>query len=954
MQIQFANLWALFLLWLIPLGAALAWLILRRRERLLSRFISGVLLRRLAPPDQRGRRYAQLILVLLALFFGLIALARPQWGLREEVVYQKGRDLLIALDVSRSMLARDVHPSRLERAKVDIMDLTRALRGDRIGLIAFRGKAALICPLTTDYGFLSQVLIGTDIDSAPAGETNIGDAIRKAFEAFSADPGSHKAMILISDGEDLTGQALSAAEEAHKKDIAIFTVGLGNPGGSRIPSPESGGKGSLMHDGKDVISRLDHETLRKIAEITGGAYVPVGIANVDLGTLYRDHLSRIAARDLDESIQRRYIERFQWFLLPALLFLLIAGMLSRGCRPPLRRQALPASPEKEEPPAILSSATAGLPPVPSDAVQGTKSGALTTAMSLLILTGLICPPAQAATNSFHALPATNSIVMPSSSETNETSLTVEESFPAGRDGGRKAQSLYASKEYDKAAAAYLAAARAAPGNLENALRYNAGCALYQANRPLEAAEVFRDVMRQSGADINAAAYNRGIAFARAASQTNQPLPEKSPVTTEELRAEWWNKAGESFQTALVTQPSDKESRWSLAAVAARLPEVEEQARIARLMRLWGNTPPSDLADHLLHDQRRIGISIPGAFTNPAPARITSLEKLAEDQKANADLLVPLKGILLEHAAAQARQSSASSNMALQVATLNRYIEALRDQMKKTSDELRDLDSGAALSSQSSEAAAYSLWKGVADYQALLREDIEQQTNLILVTGSTYPPVNGQTRLRLAREQDESADLTTLFAERFKAMVPESGLPAPGTSSTAPSPSPAGPTRAAAASMESPTNAPPLLTAQDREKIIQMAAEALAAQKRAAQKFQDPDVADALPDQRIAYAKLKEIEALLPKQQQQQNQQQEQQQQNQEQKQQQPQPQPSSSQQQQQQKQEQSPQDKNQKQDMSPEELQRLLERARQREQDYRDEKRHQNRYMPLPPIVRDW
>lgn len=329
MNMQFANAWVLYLLWLVPLLGAAWYALYRRRQRAMGAFLSEEMHSKLAPPLQTPRFAWQMVLCLAGLLLILLAAARPQWGTGEEVVYQRSRDLVIALDVSRSMLAQDVRPNRLERAKLDILDLVRELRGDRVALIAFRGKAIPICPLTTDYAFLRQALDAADIGSAPRGETDIGDAILKALDAFQSDAGAHKAIVLVSDGEDLSRRATGAAEEAKKRGVPVFTVGLGSAQGARVPSPVEGEK-YLSYQGTEVLSKLENETLRKIAEITGGAYVPVGMANVRLGTLYRNHLSRLAAQDTKETLLRRYIERYQSFLLPSLLCLLGAAFLSRG------------------------------------------------------------------------------------------------------------------------------------------------------------------------------------------------------------------------------------------------------------------------------------------------------------------------------------------------------------------------------------------------------------------------------------------------------------------------------------------------------------------------------------------------------------------------------------------------------------------------------------------------
>lgn len=340
MHLQFAHGWVLFLVWAV-LALAAVWLLLyRQKQKSLLAFLAEPMLSKLAPSIKPFRFYWQIAFVPAGLLLLLIAAARPQWGMEERIVFQRGRDLIIALDVSRSMLARDVHPSRLQRAKADIQDLLRELRGDRVALFTFRGCAVQLCPLTTDYAYLEQILDDVTVESAPRGETNIGDAIEKALAAFETDEGAHRAMILISDGEDLAGLAKSAAEKARSKGVVVFTVGLGDPKGATIPdastslrqgaSPGQETNSVMTFQGKEVISKLQHETLKEIADITGGAYVPVGVANVKLGKLYSEHLSKITARDIEESLQRRMIERYQLFLFPGALALLAGALLSRG------------------------------------------------------------------------------------------------------------------------------------------------------------------------------------------------------------------------------------------------------------------------------------------------------------------------------------------------------------------------------------------------------------------------------------------------------------------------------------------------------------------------------------------------------------------------------------------------------------------------------------------------
>ena len=367
---EFANPKLLLLVWLTPLIAFWWVWVQRHREVALAVFMSRAMQSKLAPPHPKVRQWWQISLLVVGLFLCIIAMSRPQWGERQETVFHRGRDIVIALDVSRSMLANDVHPNRLTRAKTDLIDLIGELRGDRAALIAFRKDAQLICPLTTDYGFLRHALDGCGLHSAAAGETDIGSAIYKAMAAFDNEAAAHKAIVLISDGEDLLGKAFAAAEEAAKRGISIFTVGIGSGSGSRIPMPDDKQQ-FVTHQGKQVVTHLENETLDKIASITGGAYAPIATANTarhTLGDIYRQHLVKISQQDIEEKMQLRRVERYQWFLLPALLCFLVSAALSRGRLAHRARQ-------RQEPIGTPSTVGPGAPQGRRRAGPATRGGA---------------------------------------------------------------------------------------------------------------------------------------------------------------------------------------------------------------------------------------------------------------------------------------------------------------------------------------------------------------------------------------------------------------------------------------------------------------------------------------------------------------------------------------------------------------------------------------------------
>jgi Ca-activated chloride channel family protein len=272
------------------------------------------------------------MLLLSGLALCLFAAARPQWGHSTQVVAAKSRNVVVALDVSRSMLAADVRPNRLERAKADIADLVDSLEGDRCALVAFRQKGVLLCPLTTDRAFLRSALETATPESAPRGETDLGAAIRTALQALDPTMDDHNAIILVSDGGDLRNNALDGAAVAKKRGIPIFTVGLGDPR-RETTLPDASGSGVQMFKGQPVKVKLEEKALREIAAASEGRYVPLataGTAETTLGAIYRRFLRQVAAKEQAEEEELRATERFGFFLVPGLLLLLSAALLSRG------------------------------------------------------------------------------------------------------------------------------------------------------------------------------------------------------------------------------------------------------------------------------------------------------------------------------------------------------------------------------------------------------------------------------------------------------------------------------------------------------------------------------------------------------------------------------------------------------------------------------------------------
>ena len=333
--IGFENADLLWLLWLLVPFGALLWLASRRRRAALERFADKEMLAKLAPPLTSGRSVLRTGLLALAFAALVVALAGPTWGFHWEDVERRGVDLVVALDLSRSMLAEDTKPDRLTAAKREIRDLLELLKGDRVGLVAFAGTAFVQCPLTMDYYAFELFLDEMDPDWVPVGGTDLAAAVRTSMQAFPENERSGKAVLLITDGEDHSGELQAAAEEARKEGVHVFVVGIGAPEGAPIPD---GRGGFIKQNGKVVLSKLDEASLKELALTTDGTYVRSVAGDLDLRTIYLDDIKgTLEARALASSREKRSEDRFQWALLPAILLLLFEGLTG-----PARSRAITA------------------------------------------------------------------------------------------------------------------------------------------------------------------------------------------------------------------------------------------------------------------------------------------------------------------------------------------------------------------------------------------------------------------------------------------------------------------------------------------------------------------------------------------------------------------------------------------------------------------------------------
>jgi Ca-activated chloride channel homolog len=325
MDIHYGNLAQLAWLWLPALcvAAALFAAVARRRAR--TRFATANLIRRVLPPSAKLRSGLCTVLVTASMAMMVLALVDVRWGKVWRDVPQKGIEVMFVLDVSRSMLAEDASPSRLERAKQQIKDTVDEMAGDRVGLVVFAGDARQQIPLTTHYDDFKQSLDEVGPQNVRRGGSRLGDAIDVASKAFLTKLNAHKAMVIFTDGEDQESDPVAAAKKAHlETGVRIFTVGLGDMDkGARIPLHSARGDEYLQHDGEQVWSKLHGDILRQVAVETDGAYVPAGTKQVNMSDVYHGYIADVEQTEFETARINQYEARFQWFLGPALVLLLL-------------------------------------------------------------------------------------------------------------------------------------------------------------------------------------------------------------------------------------------------------------------------------------------------------------------------------------------------------------------------------------------------------------------------------------------------------------------------------------------------------------------------------------------------------------------------------------------------------------------------------------------------------
>ena len=316
--------WALLL---IPILTFFFVAMRKRRKAALLRFGESGLTARLMPLVSHIKHQFKFGILMFVLLLLVVAWANPQWGIRKEKVKKKSADVMVALDISNSMLANDVAPNRLERSKAFALDLVKAIKSESVGTIVFAGNAYLQMPLTTDYTAAALFLQSANPDQAPTQGTALADAITTAEKAFENDAKNHKILILISDGEDHEGEAIIKAKRAPEKGIIIFTIGAGTTEGSTIPY-NFGGVEEVKRDekGEPVRTKLNESILKEIAQAGGGEYFNIANTNGIIAAL-QSRIEKVEKREIEQRVFNEYDTYFQYFVFFALLLLFFEFML---------------------------------------------------------------------------------------------------------------------------------------------------------------------------------------------------------------------------------------------------------------------------------------------------------------------------------------------------------------------------------------------------------------------------------------------------------------------------------------------------------------------------------------------------------------------------------------------------------------------------------------------------
>lgn len=322
-MINFAQAQYLFLIFLIPLFFLVQALVFRWRTKRIRKFGDESLVRQLMPSYSKSKVWVRMVLFSIGFFFFVIGLSRPQIGAKLKEHETRGAEIMIALDVSNSMLAEDFSPNRLDRAKLAISRLVDKLQDDRIGLIVFAGNSFVQLPITTDYVSAKMFLNTISTESVPVQGTAIGEAINTAMRSFSAQSEKSRAIIIITDGENHEDDPVAAAAQAAEMGVRVFTVGVGSPEGKPIPV---GGELLKDKEGNIVVTRLDEAVLQEVAQVGNGVYVRAGNSEFGLNPII-DDIRRMEDEKYSSIVFEEYDEQFMYFMGIALFFFVLEMLI---------------------------------------------------------------------------------------------------------------------------------------------------------------------------------------------------------------------------------------------------------------------------------------------------------------------------------------------------------------------------------------------------------------------------------------------------------------------------------------------------------------------------------------------------------------------------------------------------------------------------------------------------
>ena len=523
------------MLWLLlvtaPLLAWFLWWAWRRRQALIRQFVQSRLLAQLTVGISPLRQKVRLGLVVLAVVCVLLALARPQWGFDWEEAVQRGLDIVVAVDTSRSMLAEDIRPNRLTRAKLAALDLMKLAKSDRLALVPFAGAAFLQCPLTLDEQAFRQSVEALDVGIIPVGGTALTEAIETALTAYKEGSDNYKILVLFTDGEDHDSGAADAAKKAAAAGMKIFTVGIGTPNGELLRVTDENGQSTYIKDdqGNVVKSRLNETLLREIATDTGGFYLPLQGGNI-METLYEKGLAPLPKSETSARLVRRYHERFQWPLSLAVAALLLEMLL-----PERKRLA------RAEAPAV--AADAGL------------RKAVAALLLLAVPFGVSASPSSA-----KRLYEDGRFKQ---AEQEYERLLEKNGKPSGLEGVVKKQEDGKQRDPEQEVSRALENGRA--GDLR--LHFNAGAAAYKTGDLDKAALHFKLATLAPDLKLQERGYyNLGNTLYR----RGEEVPDDNGKINE------WRNALQSYTNAVALDPQDADARYNLELVKKKLEELEKR------------------------------------------------------------------------------------------------------------------------------------------------------------------------------------------------------------------------------------------------------------------------------------------------------------------------------------------------------------------------------------------